>query len=92
MGDIKYVKVFCSSSDNDVNVCFSLGCIGVCFFPKNECRAYAISRFSDGDGNLCLASNDLPYGTVVNVPFGSGTAVVYDCGCSSGILDVYVAW
>ena len=46
----------------------------------------------DGDGNLCLASNDLPYGTVVNVPFGTGTAVVYDCGSGPGILDVYVAW
>lgn len=46
----------------------------------------------DGDGNLCVASSDLPYGTVVSVPFGTGTAVVYDTGCSSGILDVYVSW
>ena len=46
----------------------------------------------DGDGNLCVASSDLPQGTVVSVPFGSGTAVVYDSGCSSGVLDVYVSW
>lgn len=46
----------------------------------------------DGDGNLCLASDDLAYGTVVSVPFGSGTAVVYDCGSGYGNLDVYVSW
>ena len=46
----------------------------------------------DGDNNLCVASSDLPYGTVVKVPFGTGTAVVYDSGCSSGVLDVYVSW
>ena len=46
----------------------------------------------DGNGNLCLASDDLPYGTVVNVPFGSGTGVVYDCGSGYGNLDVYVSW
>lgn len=46
----------------------------------------------DGNGNLCLASDDLPYGTVVNVPFGTGTAVVYDCGSGYGNLDVYVSW
>lgn len=46
----------------------------------------------DGNGNLCLASDDLPYGTVVSVPFGSGTGVVYDCGSGYGNLDVYVSW
>ena len=46
----------------------------------------------DGDGNLCIASDDLAYGTAVSVPFGSGTAVVYDCGSGSGNLDVYVSW
>ena len=46
----------------------------------------------DGNGNLCLASDDLAYGTVVSVPFGSGTAVVYDCGSGYGNLDVYVDW
>lgn len=46
----------------------------------------------DGDGNLCIASDDLPYGTVVKVPFGAGTAVVYDSGSGYGNLDVYVSW
>lgn len=46
----------------------------------------------DGDGNLCVASDDLPYGTVVNVPFGTGTAVVYDSGSGYGNLDVYTSW
>lgn len=40
---------------------------------------------------ICLASSDLPYGTVVSTPFGK-YGRVYDSGCSSGILDVYVAW
>ena len=46
----------------------------------------------DGNGNLCLASDDLSFGTVVSVPFGTGTAVVYDCGSGYGNLDVYVSW
>lgn len=46
----------------------------------------------DGDGNICIASDDLAKGTVVNVPFGDGTAVVYDCGSGYGNLDVYVSW
>ena len=46
----------------------------------------------DGDGNICIASDNLPYGTVVNVPFGDGTAVVYDCGSGHGNLDVYTSW
>ena len=45
---------------------------------------------TDGDGNICLASSDLPYGTVVETPFGTG--VVYDDGCDSGTLDVYTDW
>jgi len=46
----------------------------------------------DADGNICIASDDLPKGTVVSVPFGSGTAVVYDSGSGYGNLDVYTAW
>lgn len=45
---------------------------------------------TDGDGNICLASSDLAYGTVVETPFGTG--VVYDTGCDSGTLDVYTDW
>lgn len=46
----------------------------------------------DADGNICIASDDLEYGTVVSVPFGSGTAVVYDSGSGSGNLDIYTSW
>lgn len=45
----------------------------------------------DGSGYLCLASDDLPQGTVVDTPFGS-RGIVYDCGCGYGTLDVYVGW
>lgn len=41
--------------------------------------------------NICLASSNLPYGTIVKTPLGK-YGRVYDSGCSSGILDVYVAW
>lgn len=46
----------------------------------------------DVNGNLCIASDDLPKGTVMDIPFGTGTAVVYDCGSGSGNIDVYVSW
>lgn len=46
----------------------------------------------DADGNICIASDDLEYGTVVSVPFGSGTAVVYDSGSGYGNLDIYTSW
>lgn len=45
----------------------------------------------DGDGYLCLASSVLSRGTVVDTPFGS-PGKVYDSGCASYILDVYVGW
>ena len=48
----------------------------------------------DGDGNLCVASNGYSYGSVIDVPFGDGKAVVYDC-CedeSDELIDVYVSW
>lgn len=44
----------------------------------------------DGEGYICLASNDLGRGTVVSTPFGAGK--IYDCGCASGTIDVYVSW
>lgn len=43
----------------------------------------------DGNGYICLASSDLSYGTVVSTPFGR-MGCVYDTGCPSGTLDVYV--
>lgn len=45
----------------------------------------------DENGYLCLASSVLSKGTVVETPFGS-YGKVYDCGCDSNILDVYVGW
>lgn len=48
----------------------------------------------DGDGNLCVASNGYSYGSVIDVPFGDGKAVVYD-SCedeSDELIDVYVSW
>ena len=46
----------------------------------------------DGDGNLCIASDNLPPGTVVDVPFSTGVGVVYDSGSGDGNLDMYVSW
>lgn len=43
----------------------------------------------DENGRICLASSDLAWGTVVSTPFGK-EGCVYDCGCDSGTLDVYV--
>lgn len=45
----------------------------------------------DGDGYICLASNDLKKGSIVDTPFGA-KGKVYDSGCASGTLDVYVGW
>ena len=39
---------------------------------------------------ICLASIDLPKGTVVRIPFGDGMGKVYDECDVSGTLDVYV--
>ena len=45
----------------------------------------------DGDGYLCLASDALRRGTVIPTPFGS-YGKVYDCGCGTSTIDVYVGW
>ena len=45
----------------------------------------------DGDGYLCLASDNLARGTVIDTPFG-GAGRVYDTGAGSGTIDVYVGW
>lgn len=45
----------------------------------------------DGNGNICLASTELPKGTVVKIPFGDGIGIVYDkCDADEVILDVYI--
>lgn len=46
----------------------------------------------DGNGYLCLASDVLRKGTVIETPFG-GYGKVYDCGCGNNYtVDVYVGW
>lgn len=44
----------------------------------------------DKDGYVCVASSDLPFYTIVMTSVGIGK--VYDCGCSSGTIDVYTDW
>lgn len=44
----------------------------------------------DGDGYICVAASDLPYGTVVETSLGMGK--VYDTGCAPGTTDIYVDW
>ena len=43
----------------------------------------------DAGERIVVASSDLPHGTELDVPFGSGKAVVLDTGCASGTIDVY---
>jgi len=46
----------------------------------------------DCDGYICVASDVLAYGTVIDSPFGS-PAKVYDCGVGhNDWVDVYVGW
>lgn len=45
----------------------------------------------DGNGYLCLASDALAKGTIIDTPFGS-RGVIYDCGCGYSTIDVYVGW
>lgn len=40
-------------------------------------------------GRIVVASSDIPYGTEIVIPFGSGTGIVLDTGCASGTIDVY---
>lgn len=44
----------------------------------------------DGDDYICVASCDLPKGTVVDTPFGEGK--VYDVCGQSGTIDIYVSF
>lgn len=56
--------------------------------PGRHVGAYDTVR--DENNYLCLASNDYPKGTVVSTSLGLGK--VYDCGCASGTIDIYVNW
>lgn len=44
----------------------------------------------DETGNIAVASSDHEKGTAVDTPFGPG--MVYDTGCASGTVDIYVGW
>lgn len=44
----------------------------------------------DEKGYICVASSDLAFYTIVMTSVGPGK--VYDCGCSSGTIDVYTNW
>lgn len=44
----------------------------------------------DEDGYICVASSDLAFYSIVMTSVGPGK--VYDCGCSSGTVDVYTDW
>ncbi len=44
----------------------------------------------DKDGYICVASVDLPYGSIVETSLGTGK--VYDSGCPSGTIDIYTDW
>lgn len=55
-------------------------------------------RHADGDGYICdennyicVASSTLRKGTVIDTPLGK-KGKVYDSGCASDIIDVYVSW
>ena len=43
----------------------------------------------DGNNYICLASSTLPYGTIINTPFGK-QGKIYDTGCATDTIDVYV--
>ena len=57
--------------------------------PGRHVGAYGF--VCDENEYICLASSDLPWGTVVDTPFGM-KGRVYDCGCASGTLDCYCDW
>lgn len=44
----------------------------------------------DKNGYICVASSDYSKGTIVETSLGTGK--VYDCGCASGIIDIYTNW
>ena len=45
----------------------------------------------DENDYICLASSVLNKGTVIDTPFGK-SGKIYDCGCASDTVDVYVGW
>lgn len=45
----------------------------------------------DENEYICLASSDLPKGTIIDTPFNR-KGKVYDYGCPSGVVDVYTSY
>lgn len=45
----------------------------------------------DENDYICLSSSSLSKGTLIETPFGK-SGKVYDTGCASGTIDVYVNW
>lgn len=45
----------------------------------------------DSNDYICLSSSSLSKGTIVATPFGK-SGKVYDTGCASDVIDVYVNW
>lgn len=44
----------------------------------------------DGNGRIVVASSDIPYGTEIDLPFGSGKGIVLDTGyLEPGQIDIY---
>ncbi|MDD5952293.1 MAG: hypothetical protein PUC32_01360 [Oscillospiraceae bacterium] len=44
----------------------------------------------DGEGYICVANEDVPKGSLIMTSLGVGK--VYDAGCPSGTVDIYVDW
>lgn len=45
----------------------------------------------DENGYLCLSSSSLSKGSIIDTPLGK-QGKVYDTGCDSNVIDVYVNW
>lgn len=45
----------------------------------------------DENDYICLSSSSLKRGAVIDTPFGK-QGKVYDTGCASDVVDVYVSW
>lgn len=56
--------------------------------PEWNCGDDGVWR--DSDGYVIVASSDLPYGSTIDTSLGMGK--VYDSGCASGVVDIYVNW
>ena len=56
--------------------------------PGRHADEYGIIR--DEWNYICVAAEDLPYGSIVNTSLG--VAKVYDSGCPIGTTDIYVDW